>query len=141
MVVYTVVVVLALNRIAFLFVNLLLAEARIRKEVAARERAGQEAAISHSPRATALRRTHEVARTTMPSSSAAPCRSGDPRTGLSSIVRSTSRRSLRFEAPATESHVVTMGEALTFPLSQFVAPRCVHLLELRLGKVARSAGL
>ena len=42
-----------------------------------------------------LARTHDVARTTMPSSSAAPlCRGGDPRTGPSSIVRLTSRRPL-----------------------------------------------
>jgi signal transduction histidine kinase len=52
MVVYTVVVVLALNWIAFLFVNLLLAEARIRKEVAARERAQMQTA--HAERMTAL---------------------------------------------------------------------------------------
>ncbi len=52
MVVYTVVVVLTLNWIAFLFVNLLLAEARIRKEVAARERAQMQTA--HAERMTAL---------------------------------------------------------------------------------------
>ena len=52
MVVYTAVVVLALNWIAFLFVNLLLAEARIRKEVAAREQAQMQTA--HAERMTAL---------------------------------------------------------------------------------------
>ena len=51
-VVYTVFVVLALNWIAFLFVNLLLAEARIRKEVAAKERAQMQTA--HAERMTAL---------------------------------------------------------------------------------------
>jgi signal transduction histidine kinase/CheY-like chemotaxis protein len=52
MVVYTVVVVLTLNWIAFLFVNLLLAEVRIRKEVAARERAQMQTA--HAERMKAL---------------------------------------------------------------------------------------
>ena len=51
MVVYTVVVVLTLNWIAFLFVNLLLAEARIRKEVAARERAQMQTAHAEKMKA------------------------------------------------------------------------------------------
>ena len=52
MVVYTVVIVLTINWIAFLFVNLLLAEAQIRKEVSAKERAQKETA--HAERMTAL---------------------------------------------------------------------------------------